>query len=160
MDDLLYVLLGLAWFGYSAYKANQKKTAKNLANISKAQSIVNQDKYENEADESTDTIDLVERLFSDGLVQKNKTIRSNSVNMYGDLNSPEPIADEIKPRSLIDNITTGYQSIEYSSPSVTVSKEGANMESTDVLEMSDEEVFSFDLRKAVIHQAILNRPYF
>lgn len=160
MDDLLYVLLGLAWFGYSAYKANQKKTAKNLANISKSQSIVNQDKYENEADESTDTIDLVERLFSDGLVQKNKTIRSNSVNMYGDLNSPEPIADEIKPRPMIDDISVGYQSVEYSTQNVTVSQEGANMDSADVLETSDEEVFSFDLRKAVIHQAILNRPYF
>lgn len=160
MDDLIYVLLGLAWFGYSAYKANQKKTAKNLAKFSQSQSIANQDKYENEADGSTDTIDLIERLFSDSSVPKNKIFRSSTENLYGDLNSPEPMADEIKPKSMIDDINVGYQSVGYQPQRVPVSEGVANVAKNSAPEMSDEDVFSFDLRKAVIHQAILNRPYF
>ncbi|HAQ66151.1 MAG TPA: hypothetical protein DCR43_09915 [Bacteroidales bacterium] len=160
MDDLIYVLLGLAWIGYSAYKANQKKTAKNLAKFSQPQSIVNQDKYENEADESTNTIDFVGRLFSDSFVQENKVYRSNTGNMYGDLNSPEPMADELKPESMIDDINVEYQSIEYSGRQAPIAEDDRKKAENGVPEILSEEIISFDLRQAVIHQAILNRPYF
>lgn len=159
MDDLIYVLLGLAWFGYSAYKANQKKTAKNLAKFSQPQSIVNQDKYENEANEPTNTIDFVGRLFSDSFVQEDKVYRSNTGNLYGDLNSPEPMADEMKPVAMIDDLNVEYQSVEYTGRQSSGAEDDSTKAENGVPEITSEEIFLFDLRQAVIHQAILNRPY-
>lgn len=159
MEDVIYILIGIAWFGYSVYKANQKKAQKNAALQTESQSFANQNTDEDEADANIDASELIERLFSGEPSTKRATPSYQSSGLFGDLNSPPPMADEAVPVSMINQLRPGYESIEYKPSPPIVEDAAAKKSPGKESGKKNEEIISFNLRQAVIHQAILNRPY-
>lgn len=159
MEDVIYILIGLAWFGYSAYKANQKKVQKNATRQAEAQSFANQHSDEDETDASFETSELIERLFSGEPSPKRPVPFSEPSGLFGDLNSPPPMADEKIPESMLHQLRPEYESIEYVNPRPAGIEVSAKEPVVKEQVPHTEEIISFNLRQAVIHQAILNRPY-
>lgn len=159
MENVIYILIGLGWLIFSLYKSNQKKASRKVFPASPLQPSGNQGSARVSPKKELDVSDFIEQLFKTGDEMQAENIPDISYQRFGDLNPPPPPADEIKPEPLLKKIRTGYESVEYSDQRAGDTKAGNKEEVTEKKDIRNGEIFSFNLRQAVIHQAILNRPY-
>jgi hypothetical protein len=146
MDDIIYILIGIAWIVYAAYRANKKQKKPQPARQEATperpkpfrtilQEMMQEDSQEDYTPES-ESYD--ERAIEES--QRQKTLYAQ----------PTPILETIPSEE-------GISAFDYG-------KKGPFGFSYDSSEEEDTEKlyaegFRFDIRKAIIYSAILNRPY-
>lgn len=160
MEDLIYILIGLAWFIYSAYKANQKKVARQSAGLRTDSSVVEPTDSTPNEPKTLMTDDILERFFSGDQGISFDSNKTDSYSWSDDSGTLPPKADEIKVKPIVDSIKVQYESVEYNSRHASDTAKPADTKAKFAVQSDESEIFSFDLRQAVIHQAVLNRPYF
>lgn len=155
MDDLIYILLGLAWIIYAAYRANQKQKKKVLTTPTSAPS---QQTPPREQPRPIDTIfreilgegsSLEEVIFPESQSYDDITVR--------ELEKEKQLFS--RPKTVLETIPTeegisAFDSI-YKSDRAKYLPADAEEHPSPATREED----WFDLRKAVIYAEILNRPY-
>ncbi|MBE0661592.1 MAG: hypothetical protein IH597_03910 [Bacteroidales bacterium] len=151
MDDLIYILAGIAWVAYSIYNARQKKKLKEERErtVPKAEPV-----YEPEP-ASTPTRSIFEEIFKEaGLNEFDEELEENV----------KPATAEISAKT--QYFTYEDTDIEIKAAEDLIKKEAPAFsehfvaENVPYHEMKEKTRSNiFDLRKAVIYSAILERPY-
>jgi len=153
MEDYIYILLGIVWIVYAAYRSNQKKKkAKEKTVTSEPLPVAS------EPDSEFST--LLDEFFSTKTPQEESPVFVQEESEYKNIERQHRFND--------DNIKTDYKldSIPH--------QEGERIFGEDELkdffghspitggyeDFSDRETLDFDLRKAIIYSEILNRPNF
>jgi hypothetical protein len=156
MDDLIYILLGLAWIIYAAYRTNQKQKKKTLTAPASAPS--GQNPPPREQPRPIDTI--LREILGEGSSLEEVTFPESQ--SYDEItvkelekekqlfSRPKTILETIPPEEGISAFDDTYKSFPTRS-FIADEKEHA-------LAAAREEDW-FDLRKAVIYAEILNGPY-
>lgn len=160
MDDLIYLLLFVAWIVFAIYRNNQKK---KLREQQKAKSTSGEP--EDMQKESPGTLleeillgEQVTRYEEEPAYEVEDTSRiTGEKTIYEDKRTPMDFDDEYNLR--------GITSIEESD--LNTGKERSEegkipLEKIQIMDFDEKEKepFEFDLRKAVIYSEILNRRYF
>jgi hypothetical protein len=156
MDDLLYVLLGIARVGYSLYSARQKALKKQSGEIP--------------PDIPTESSPLP----IPGNTGKGRSILEDIFNeMQGHQPPPEPAPQKV-PTPIVSPYQNHYTTsannlpeevekseIEYAKRLAQMAKKAKNSHENDRQVLKDENfVQNFNLRDAVIFSELLNRKYF
>lgn len=151
MDDLIYILVGIAWVAYSIYNARQKKKMKE-----ERERTVHQVEPVYEPEPSTSpTRSIFEDIFKEaGFNEFDEELEENF----------EPEAVEIPAKT--QYFTYEDTDIEIKAAEDLIKKEAPAFnehfvaENVPYHEMKEKTRSNiFDLRKAVIYSAILERPY-
>lgn len=159
MEDIIFIVIGLAWFAYSTYKANQKKAMRQSSGVLTTESKSNQSITDTAESEPSHAEELLGQLFSDFTEPGESRKPKGAYNFSDDLNPPEPEADEVEVKPLIERLKVEYESVEYQSPGKTSPALSTENQEDYSRKADESEIFSFNLRQAIIHQAILQRPY-
>ncbi len=154
MDDLLYILLGLAWIAFAFYRHSQKKKQRNKPDAPDA------------SPEARDPVSLLEQILT-GREEKMTTAppfpdadQTDYFEEFKDIyEEPEGLTFEEEYK------LKGVSSVEETDYSEMIDKQGQASSAQSIINdayLQDEEeneATYFDLRKAVIYSEILNRPY-
>jgi len=160
MDDLIYILFGIAWIAVAIYRYNQKK---------KAGTSPQPQPYEEPEDEPKrfrDAGEILEELLL------NNQAEPNPDPFYQELEPPtpkpieefQPAGDTYSFENEYDRL--GIQSIEEVTLEPDIRTKEFDADSPILLEdITNEEnrtekPFHIDIKKAVIYSEILNRPHF
>lgn len=173
MEEFLPILIGIAWFIWKMYQGAQKKAQKNQrpAPRPKAKPAY---EYEKEVSPQVES------------VEEDVSLEDFVANFFGDNVSLKP-EQEHSQQMDYESVEQGYQSVEDFSQMHTSSiEEGYEINEAPVHHVSvekgeeslhdkiarmramyaqeeeveeDSEFINFDMRKAIIYNAILNRPY-
>ena len=154
MDDLLYILLGLAWIAFAFYRHSQKKKQRNRPDAPDA------------PHETKDPVSLLEQL----LTGKEETMTASPP--FADANQTDyfkefrDIYEEPEGLTFEEEYRLkGVSSVEETDYSEMMDKQRQASSAQSIIYdayVKDEEENKtnyFDLRKAVIYSEILNRPY-
>jgi hypothetical protein len=150
MDDLIYILMLVAWVAYSIYNAKQKKKQKELQNRPAAEPQPN---YEPEQTQKPQR-SIFEEVFGEGQFEDfEETIEeevphveeTRKVPAEYTYYKPEPM--EVLARE------------EYITASQLISDRENELVDIDLIDKPITYGNYFNLRKAVIYSAILERPY-
>jgi hypothetical protein len=155
MEELIYILLGIAWVAYSFYKKSLKNKAANTP-----QPVKSDNSYQNEdfKIEDSDDENIVDDFFSNFFGEERlksktdfsteSTISRDEAYYNEDFSEQSEIKDEIED---FDPSKEGQSAIEDSSE-----------DEIDYYSLETEEDIyeEFDLRKAVIYSEYMNRKYF
>lgn len=151
MDDLIYILVGVAWVAYSIYSAQQKKKLKEERERTVPQA---EPAYEPEPNTSPSR-SIFEEIFKEaGLEELNDEIEETI----------KPVAAQIpaQPRYFTYEdtnveIKAADELLQKEFPAFSEHFVAENMPYSEMKEKTHSNIF--DLRKAVIYSAILERPY-
>lgn len=155
MEDLIYILLGIAWIIYAAYRANQKQKKKASAPAqTKAQP--QQPTYEKRP-KPIETI-FREILEDEESLERQYIPEGESYDEIAIKDLELEKRQFSKPKKILETIPTeeGVGSIDYSR---MFSGFSTDVIPEETRESSIRDDLDFDLRKAVIYAEILNRPY-
>ncbi len=154
MDDLLYILLGLAWIAFAFYRHSQKKKQRSEQNAPDA------------PHEAKDPVSLLEQLLTgkeEKMTAAPPFADANQTNYFKEFRDiyeePEGLTFEEEYK------LKGVSSVEETDYSEMIDKQRQVSSAQSVVNdayLQDEEENEanyFDLRKAVIYSEILNRPY-
>ncbi len=144
MEDLIYILAGVAYLTYSIYSAGQKKKKKQ------EQAAAQQSYAEPEVSESVEIEKPTSSIFDEILGTQNFDFRVEE-ELYENAEKEE-ILDVVPEKEGI--CTTGAQ--EKFEDKKETNETAVFLEEDSEEELSD---FEFDLRDAVISSEILNPPY-
>ena len=160
MDDVLYILIGVAWVAYSIYSYNQKAKKQQADKQS-----LSKEKYNITNSEEQPKQSAFKEMISE--FQSYSRQKSESSPFY----SPEKETFVTEPEiESVENISSIEETTESNSP---LSKEmlkqylekDQDKKMPDETEVTDdyniietEQKFDFDLRKAIIYSEILKRP--
>jgi hypothetical protein len=142
MDDFIYVLIGIIWLAFSVIKGSQKKKAAMAKRPA--------------AEESTSQNSTFEEIMAE-------ILGTNEVKPTQQNQTFEPLVEEVVEEEEVGN---AYQSLEdlylkerlNNKQELQIEKpENNNLEPQILKRISREQ--QFDLRKAIIYQTILERPY-
>jgi len=141
MEDFIYVLIGIIWLAFSVIKGSQKKKAA-MAN-----------RPENDANPKN-------KSFEDIMAE---ILGTNEVNHTQQNQAIEPIEEEIVEEEQVGN---AYQSLEdlylqerlQNEQELRIEKPKNNNLEPQIIERNSRKQ-QFDLRTAIIYQAIMERPY-
>lgn len=163
MDDILYIVLGVAWLAYSLY-SNKQKLDKKRAQQVEQMSEPNQENQTSEPLEEAPRRTLLEEMFGEieseyteaeeeifiPEVDERATERRMRDYSRNEAESLEVIKDEVPLDYFTRRYASGYAAIEDKNEVKIVLEE----------EKEDEEVSEkFNLMKAVIYSEILRAPY-
>lgn len=152
MEDLIILLLFVAWIGYTFYKESEKqKKIREAKTATKPLGEPMQSENKNFVPQMEDT-EFETEVLSQGSSDDFRPIMEKY--------SPEKVSAEhaspLEYIPLIDQINRpDFTSIEYNSKNISIPQE--NIEQP--IEEDTFSEFSFDLKQAVIYSAILQRPY-
>jgi len=150
MDDLIYILMLVAWVAYSIYNAKQKKKQKELQNRPAAEP---QPAYE-PAQTQKPQRSIFEDVFGEGQFEEFEETEEEKVPHAEEIRKVPAEYTYYKPKPM-----EVVEKDEY----ITASQLISNRENTLVdLDLIDKPITYgnyFNLRKAVIYSAILERPY-
>lgn len=164
MEDVLYILIGVAWVAYSIYSYNQKAKKNKQTKQSHPYS-----EYEsNQSDQLEEEEEYQEQPSAfDELISEFK-----SKEAHGDVISPLDYQKSPVPEPLVsseESIHTEEEPMEDNSPlsqemyEQYKETEEEFVDKDDINELSDSEdetgeEIDFDLKKAIIYSEILKRP--
>jgi len=154
MDDLIYILLGIAWIAIAFYRQSQKKKAQ-----AKPKPVYH---HEDEQTETRNAGSILEDILlgknPDTIFKTAEYQEENNEIVYEAVQTTDSFEEEY------DRL--GYESIEEKIQEPVQDIEDKDLDSpiykgdlTDDDKLR-EEAFQIDLRKAVIYSEILNRPQF
>jgi len=149
MEELIYIIIGIAWVAYSFYKKNLKSNQANTPKVRPVESNYNESTT-NEKDDEYVIDDFFSNFFKEDRLESETNFSEDST-----LNQQE---------STIFN----YSEDEKTSTKTDFSEEGQSSirsishDENDIYdEHLEEDLYeNFDLRKAVIYSEYLNRKYF
>lgn len=155
MDDLIYILLGIAWIIYAAYRANQKQKKKASA-PAQSRPQPQQQTYEKRPKP-------IETIFRE-ILEDNESLERQYIpegESYDEIAIKDLELEKrqfSKPKNILEAIPAaeGIGSLDYSG---MFSGFSADVAPDETRESTIREDLDFDLRKAVIYAEILNRPY-
>jgi hypothetical protein len=150
MEDYIYILLGLVWIIYAAYRANQKKKAKQKAP---------HHEQTTEPETGSDVKSLLEEILTGEVSQPSRPSAyiDESLSAITGARMEYENAD-IKTDYKLDSIPVEEGERIFDEDDLTSSY--AQLFNTEDSEhMIKREDIDFDLRKAIIYSEILNRPY-
>lgn len=148
MDELIYILLAVAWIVYSIYSANQKKKQRQAEAAKKA----DHEEITDQADPAKRQRSIFEEMFDDSAFEEFEEIGEEEV--------LKQAKEDIKTVKVADN------EVIMDKASYKAMKQPETADQDEVLDVFD--VYSvqplvtpesFDLKKAVIYSTILERPY-
>ena len=165
MKDFLPILIGIIWLGYKYYQKNQKKIAEEAKNRT-GESYQEPPKVNPIADKSVKSLDdFMTTFFGD----QKEEILETAVNQSSKYESVEDNYSEVEaysgPTTPIDNsqewINQEKVSVETSTETVHQRTLLNELLNKDIEEGADNKdiMDDFDIEKAIIYNAILNRPY-
>lgn len=151
MDEMLYILAIIAWVAFSFYQNYRKKTqARQKADeASRPVNMPHEEESMEYEDFGQDASDVLGEIF--GFPVKQKPNPSHQT--YAPDNSMQ--VDEIKPKSMIENMKKPYDSIEYQPNKIVYVSHLVEEEEPD----SRFNAAEFDLENAFLFSIILDRPY-
>lgn len=152
MDDLIYILMLVAWVAYSIYNAKQKKKQKELQNRPAAEP---QHEHEFEPDQTQKPQrSIFDEVFGEGQFEDFEETMEEVVPHVEEIRKVPAEYAYYKPEPVEE-----MEKEEY----ITASQLISNRENTLVdLDLIDKPITYgnyFNLRKAVIYSAILERPH-
>lgn len=163
MDDLIYTLLFIGWIAYGIYSAIKKNKAKaQTASVSQARSEENKNKVETVLDSLFQEVSQNNAQVNTPYYASNKPEESEEYSDYLEEQEEYEALDYLDtvPEKDVESKIDTYSGTDNAQSSF------APKEETDELrkaaknnENEDREADAFDLRQAVIAQAILERPY-
>jgi DNA mismatch repair ATPase MutL len=167
MEELLPILIGIAWFAYKMYQGAQKKAANKAA-----KSRPQPQSYEEPADKSEEDISLEdfmakfygkeEEVVEEPIPQNYERAQSNNsvendyatVEDYSNLNY-QSVEEGYEENEAIPQ----YKSVENDTQSLHEKLQSIQHTNSDEINEDLNEIIPFDARKAIIYDAIINRPY-
>jgi hypothetical protein len=159
MEDAIYTLLVLAWIVYGVIKASSKKKKADSAKRQPVHSNSNQNKNP----EASPINELLSNIFSPEL-EKDDEIQhpfSEELDFIYSENKEKSHKKQVKEKldsySGSDNLTSVFTHENEAFPLHENQDEGIDSQHTAHGEDHSEE--ALDLRQAIIHQVILERPY-
>ena len=159
MEDAIYTILVLAWIVYGVVKASSKKKKANFAKRQAVHSSSNQ----NENPEASPINELLSNIFSPKM-EKDDEIQqpySEELDFVYSENEEKPHKNQVKEKldsySGSDNLTSVFTHKNEAFPLHENQDEEIDSQHTAHGGNHSEE--ALDLRQAIIHQVILERPY-
>ncbi len=163
MDDILYIVLGIAWLAYSLY-SNKQKMDKKRAQQAEQMREHPQGEYSPEPVNEAPRRSLFEEMFDEIAPEYNEAQEDTYIpevdestlkrrmNEYSrnEAESLEVIRDEVPADYFTTRYSSGYQQMEDKKEEKIVLQEE---------EEDDEMTEKFNLTKAVIYSEILRAPY-
>ncbi|MBP6977958.1 MAG: hypothetical protein PHD61_06965 [Bacteroidales bacterium] len=153
MEDWIYILLGIVWIVYAAYRSNQKQKKKVTAPPQHASPP------QPAADHQPSTLETVfqEILGESASLETTYPVEAES---YDERTIQELELEKRlynKQEIPLETIPTeeGISAFRYDGDKTTVFLSGGDEEDTAV----SKEFLPFDLRKAILYSEIMNRPY-
>jgi len=155
MDDLIYILLGIAWIIYAAYRANQKQKKRGSAmqpSVPTSSPAV--------PEERTRPLDTIFReILGEGTSLEQVTFPESE--SYDEIAVKEMEKEKRlfgKPKTILETIPAeeGISAFDSKYDEDTRSFTAADEDHAFPVDHGEN---LFDLRKAVIYAEILNRPY-
>ncbi len=147
-QDILFVLAGLAWIAYSAYRGNKKKEKSKP---------VDQHSSDNNAkglfDEVMDMFDVQDTQVQEAAAEKSTAAATSTVNMESNINSATPFSYE--------NVVEKEQHYNEIADELKTQNQFGREEETgsDLWSPKEEKRDSFNLKRAFIYSEILNNKY-
>ena len=160
MDDVLYILIGVAWVAYSIYSYNQKAKKQQADKQSLAQK-----EYDIPDSEEQPKQSAFKEMISE--FQSYSRQKSESSPFYSSEKETfvaEPEIESVENISSIEETTESNSSLSREMLKQYLEKDHKKemFVETDVAEdyneIEAEQEFDFDLRKAIIYSEILKRP--
>jgi hypothetical protein len=149
MEDLIYLILLMAWVVFALYRRSQKKNA--TARKASAQPEPQQD--------FKPMPTLQEILFGEEESYPGRAIPSPVTAADEGSYSPEPVETDFEKEYARRGIISVERQARASQMSEIQQSDLQRDEISDEIDTSDKKKDYFDLRKAVIYSEILNRPY-
>lgn len=166
MEDFIYILIGIAWIGFSIYSQQKKLKKKQEEAAARKTGGVNEEATEHEAAEKS----LFEKLFEDYEAEETayepveqqtkqhpsrETIQTDR--RYSSVEQAASREEMMEANSVLSS--DYYKSTKGNEKQKKVRETIAEEILEDDSESWEEKSRDFDLRKAVIYSAILERPY-
>ena len=165
MKDFLPILIGIIWLGYKYYQKSQKKIAEEAKNQT-GEPYQEPTRVDPIADKSVKSLDDFMTTF---FGEQKEEILETAVNQSTQYESVEDNYSEVEaysgPTTPIDNsqdwLNQEKVSVESSSETAHEKKLLKDLLNKDIEESTDNKdiMDDFDIEKAIIYNAILNRPY-
>jgi replicative superfamily II helicase len=165
MDDILYIILGIAWLAYSFY-ANKQKMDKKKSNQAKAlREQQARREYQPEQSEQVPRKSVLEELFGEisseyteaqeeiyiPEVDEDTTKRKLAEYAHNEAESLELIKEEVPFDYFLKKYESGYKTVNENFHDALKIEE----EDKEIEELTEK----FNLSKAVIYSEILRAPY-
>lgn len=155
MDDLIYIVLGLAWIIYAAYRTSQKQKKRSFAGPETPPSGQAVPREEPRGMET-----IFREILGEGASLEQVTFPE--AQSYDEITVKELEKERqhySRPKTTLESIpeVEGISAFDSISETVTT-RAGGTGEDGQPRTSSHEEAW-FDIRKAVIYAEILNRPY-
>lgn len=149
MEELIYIIIGIAWVAYSFYKKNLKNNQANTPKVSPVETNYDKSNTTKEDDEYV-IDDFFSNFFKEDRLESETNFSEDST-----LNQQESTifdySDDEKTPTKKDFSEEGRSSIR------SITHDEDDIYDEDV----EEDLYeNFDLRKAVIYSEYLNRKYF
>ncbi len=154
MDDLIYILLGLAWVIYAAYRANQKQKKKSTTSPASGPPSA----LPREQPRPLDT--LFEEILGEG--SSLEEVALPEYQSYDDITVKELEKEKQlfnRPKTILETIPSEEGISAFDSRSETAGKVSLTADEEEHPIQTIMAGERFDIRKAVIYAEILNRPY-
>ena len=159
MDDLLYTFFVIAWIAYGIYKAVKKnkpqrekpisvQSASEVKNESKISSTI-ESIFDEVFDLSDSKNDKTDHPYERNIASKSAERADSYANHLG-----EDLLDSYKGS---DNVNSVFR--KHEEPSAITDSIDKSFDNQSEEEGVEDKNTLFDLRQAVIHQVILERPY-
>jgi hypothetical protein len=150
MDDLIYILLLVAWVAYSIYNAKQKKKQKEMERKTVSEPRPTYEQSEPEKPQRS----IFEELFGEGQFNELPELEEEEGSFVEEIPEIPHSYTPYKPESLEEIPAERYQTV-----SSLVSMPQFENSEFEMAAKTPTYGNNFDLRKAVIHATILERPY-
>jgi len=160
MEDIIYTLLVIGWIVYGVVKANSKNKKKPV--LAK-ESLDHSYSEENSENEPSPISELLNGIFNPEILKEDKNTHPYTKEFeVKDLDDEEkPIENDLKKKldsySGSDHITSVFTDNNSEKEDLYYADESVEYQSENKDEGSGSQ--EFNLREAIIHQVILERPY-
>ena len=161
MEDYIYTLLVIGWIVFGIVKAANKKKNKLSENSENSYSI---DRNDQKPSEKTSVVsEVLSNIFANDILKEDEISHPYNSHVSDNVQEKEenPWKEELEPAldsyTGSDNITSVFAVQNEENVMTANIDEAVDSQS----EEEDDELSSepFDLRQAIIHQVILERPY-
>lgn len=149
MDELIYILLAVAWIVYSIYSANQKKKQRQA----EAAKNAGREEITEQTDPAKRQRSILEEMFEDSGFEE-----------FEETGQEEAVLQQAKED--IKTVRVAEDEVIMDKASYLAMKETETNDEDEVMDVFDIYAIqplvtpeSFDLKKAIIYSAIIERPY-
>lgn len=162
MDDVLYILIGVAWVAYSIYSYNQKAKKRQADRQSLPQEEYDIPDSEEQSQPKKSAFEEMISEFQSYSRQESESLPFHSREKETFVTEPE--IESVENVSSIEETTESNSSLSKEMLKQYLEKDHKKemFVETDVAEyyneIETEQKFDFDLRKAIIYSEILKRP--